>query len=193
VGSDALWRSAGVRSSSGLAGAVLGRYGAPGRERQRFRCFPSDGPAHTFTEPLPRRVAAHDDCVECERTIAAHQGLQAPRCYRFPARGRSSGSGRVRPTGRRPSAREDGSPVRRLAAWTARRRLGRGLGANSWLGCYQKPEHGHEDQPEEEHQGPQTVSTATSTTGSPTTTPTTTETRGRPAVCAGAAGRTRAA
>jgi len=64
----------------------FGRYGAPGRERQRFRCFPSDGSTHTFTEPLPRQVAGHEDCVECERSIAAHQGLQAPRCYRFPAR-----------------------------------------------------------------------------------------------------------
>jgi hypothetical protein len=64
----------------------FGRYGAPGRERQRFRCFPRDGSAHTFTEPLPRLVAGHDDCVECERSIDAHQGPQAPRCYRFPAR-----------------------------------------------------------------------------------------------------------
>ena len=57
----------------------FGRYGAPGRERQRFRCLPMDGPVHTFTEPLPRQVAGHEDCVECERSIAAHQGLQAPR------------------------------------------------------------------------------------------------------------------
>jgi hypothetical protein len=63
-----------------------GRYGTPGRERQRFRCLPRDGAAHTFTEPLPRLVAGHGDCVECERSIDAHQGPQAPRCYRFPAR-----------------------------------------------------------------------------------------------------------
>lgn len=31
-------------------------------------------------------VAGHGDCVECERSVAAHEGLQAPRCYRFPAR-----------------------------------------------------------------------------------------------------------
>ena len=64
----------------------FGRYGAAGRERQRFRCFPRDGAAHTFTEPLPRLVAGHGDCVECERSIDVHQGPQAPRCYRFPAR-----------------------------------------------------------------------------------------------------------
>jgi len=64
----------------------FGRYGAPGRERQRFRCFPLASAAHTFTEPLPRLVAGHGDCVECERSIDAHQGPQAPRCYRFPAR-----------------------------------------------------------------------------------------------------------
>ena len=64
----------------------FGRYGAPGRERQRFRCVPRDGAAHTFTEPLPRLVAGHGDCVECERLIDAHQPHQSPRCYRFPAR-----------------------------------------------------------------------------------------------------------
>lgn len=65
----------------------FGRYGVAGRERQRFRCFPADGsPSHTFTEPLPRLLAAHADCVECERSVAAHEGLQAPRGYRFPAR-----------------------------------------------------------------------------------------------------------
>jgi hypothetical protein len=26
------------------------------------------------------------ECVECERSVAKHEGLQAPRCYRFPAR-----------------------------------------------------------------------------------------------------------
>ena len=65
----------------------FGRYGVAGRERQRFRCFPVDGSSsHTFTEPLPRLLAAHGDCVECERSVAAHEGLQAPRGYWFPAR-----------------------------------------------------------------------------------------------------------
>lgn len=65
----------------------FGRYGVPGRERQRFRCFPVDGSRpHTFTEPLPRLIAAHGDCVECERSVAAHEGPQAPRGYWFPAR-----------------------------------------------------------------------------------------------------------
>jgi hypothetical protein len=65
----------------------FGRYGVPGRERQRFRCFPVDGSSsHTFTEPLPRLLAAHGDCVECERSVAVHEGLQAPRGYWFPAR-----------------------------------------------------------------------------------------------------------
>lgn len=65
----------------------FGRYGVSGRERQRFRCFPADGSRpHTFTEPLPRLLAAHSDCVECERSVAAHEGLQAPRGYWFPAR-----------------------------------------------------------------------------------------------------------
>jgi hypothetical protein len=32
-------------------------------------------------------MLAHDrDCVECERSVARHEGLQAPRAYRFPAR-----------------------------------------------------------------------------------------------------------
>jgi len=57
----------------------FGRYGAPGRERRGFAASRPTGPAHTFTEPLPRRVAGHEVCVECERSIAAHQGLQAPR------------------------------------------------------------------------------------------------------------------
>ena len=65
----------------------FGRYGVPGRERQRFRCFPADGsPSHTFTEPLPRMLAHGRECVECERSVAKHEGLQAPRSYRFPAR-----------------------------------------------------------------------------------------------------------
>jgi len=58
----------------------FGRYGVPGRERQRFRCFPLGGAAHTFTERLPRLVAGHGDCVERERSIDAHQGPQAPQC-----------------------------------------------------------------------------------------------------------------
>jgi Transposase, Mutator family len=48
--------------------------------------LPVGAPAHTFTEALPRQVAGHADCVECERSVAAHEGRQAPRCYRFPAR-----------------------------------------------------------------------------------------------------------
>ena len=65
----------------------FGRYGVAGRERQRFRCFPADGSLpHTFTEPLPRMLAHGRECVECERSVASHEGLQAPRSYRFPAR-----------------------------------------------------------------------------------------------------------
>lgn len=79
-----LARRAGIIRGSRVQ--FFGRYGAPGRERQRFRCFPVDGLAHTFTEALPRQVAGNADCVECERSVAAHEGLQAPRCYRFPAR-----------------------------------------------------------------------------------------------------------
>ncbi|MCA1678442.1 MAG: hypothetical protein LC777_05560 [Actinobacteria bacterium] len=65
----------------------FGRYGAPGRERQRFRCFSSDGPAHTFTESLPRQVAGHEDC----RRIASARSRRIRVCKHrvaiaFPAR-----------------------------------------------------------------------------------------------------------
>jgi hypothetical protein len=68
-----------------------GRYGKPGHERQRYRCYPSGRPGngqpfHRFVEPLPRQRTLSDVCVSCERHVHAHEGPPGPRNYEYAAR-----------------------------------------------------------------------------------------------------------
>jgi len=64
-----------------------GRYGHPGRRRQRFKCVPKNGdPIHVFTELLPRTISTHGECLECERLLAPHEGPPAPRFFEFTTR-----------------------------------------------------------------------------------------------------------
>ncbi len=64
-----------------------GTYGQPGHRRQRYKCSPSKGKPHVFTELLPREEAWHGDCEECERQLQRREGPKAPRHYQFVARG----------------------------------------------------------------------------------------------------------
>ncbi len=65
-----------------------GTYGKPGHRRQRYKCLPPGGEkAHVFTELLPREEAWRGACEECERGLLRREGPQAPRKYRFVARG----------------------------------------------------------------------------------------------------------
>lgn len=64
-----------------------GRYGAPGRQRQRFRCLPENGdPPHRFVETLPRLHGGTGECLECERDYAAHEGPPAGRGFDYTTR-----------------------------------------------------------------------------------------------------------
>jgi hypothetical protein len=65
-----------------------GHYGKPGHRRQRYRCYPSGNgqPFHRFVPELPREAAPSGECDHCERPLAAHEGPQTPRQYRFGAR-----------------------------------------------------------------------------------------------------------
>ena len=63
-----------------------GTYGAPGRERQRYKCVPLNGEKrHVFTEPLPRQRTARGDCAECERAFGPDEGPPAVRGFTYTA------------------------------------------------------------------------------------------------------------
>ena len=64
-----------------------GTYGRPGHRRQRYKCTPPRGPAHVFTELLPREESWQDSCEQCERHVERREGPKAPRQYQFVARG----------------------------------------------------------------------------------------------------------
>ena len=63
-----------------------GRYGKP--PRQLWKCEPADGTkAHSFTEALPRFVAAAGHtCPSCEVALEPHQGGQTPATYEYAVR-----------------------------------------------------------------------------------------------------------
>ena len=63
-----------------------GFYGKPPDRRQRFWCEPRGGGRHRFAPLLPRLGTDEDRCRECEREVAAHEGPQAARLYRYSAR-----------------------------------------------------------------------------------------------------------
>jgi hypothetical protein len=64
-----------------------GLYGRPGHRRPRYRCFPADGSrSHVFTEQLPRRQIAGEECIHCERPVAPHEGPATARRHRFAVR-----------------------------------------------------------------------------------------------------------
>lgn len=64
-----------------------GTYGRSGHRRQRYKCTPRRGPAHVFTELLPREESWQDSCEQCERHVERREGPKAPRQYQFVARG----------------------------------------------------------------------------------------------------------
>jgi len=68
-----------------------GTYGRPGHRRQRFKCSPSGGKPHVFTELLPREESWQDSCEQCERQVERREGPKAPRHYQFVARGIAEG------------------------------------------------------------------------------------------------------
>lgn len=64
-----------------------GQYGVAGHMRPRFMCAdPLTGDHHTFTEILPREVAAAGQCRDCDRPLASHQGAASPRGFFYPVR-----------------------------------------------------------------------------------------------------------
>jgi hypothetical protein len=67
-----------------------GVHGAPGRQRQRYRCYFSSGRFHRFTGMLTREVVADGVCEECENRIARHQGPAHPRHYMDPVRAQAA-------------------------------------------------------------------------------------------------------
>lgn len=64
-----------------------GWYGKKPHRRQRWKCSPPNGdPVHRFTPTLPRQVARHDSCWECEALIEDWEGPQTARSYDFTTR-----------------------------------------------------------------------------------------------------------
>lgn len=63
-----------------------GSYGRPPNRRQRYKCVPSNGEVHRFTEVLPRQMTPDKECIECEREIHRHEGPPTPRKFDFAAR-----------------------------------------------------------------------------------------------------------
>lgn len=52
-----------------------------------WKCSPLNGyPVHRFTPTLPRQIARHDSCSECEALIEAWEGPQTARTYDFTTR-----------------------------------------------------------------------------------------------------------
>ena len=61
-----------------------GRYGAH-HPRQRYRCYPPQGDAHTFTGTLVHQVVGPGEaCEHCERLLASHEGLTVARKFEVP-------------------------------------------------------------------------------------------------------------
>ena len=61
-----------------------GRYGAH-HPRQRYRCYPPQGAAHTFTGTLVHQVVGPGEaCEHCERLLASHEGLTVARKFEVP-------------------------------------------------------------------------------------------------------------
>ena len=110
-----------------------GSYGRGPRRRQRYECLPGNGEHHVFTEPLPRTLAHEgEECWECERSLAPHEGPPAPRLFEYTVRevaealvlvGRGmTYSGAAREIGPRAKRRKDCKRPRRqdgrtVAAW----------------------------------------------------------------------------
>ena len=65
-----------------------GWYGRVGQRRQRWRCTPTTGKAHRFTEVLPRIVSGGEEhvCPDCATALEPWEGQPAPRLYGFTAR-----------------------------------------------------------------------------------------------------------
>jgi len=67
-----------------------GVYGSPGHVRQRYRCYPPEGRAHTFVGIMAREVVSAGVCEACENHLERHQGPTMPRRYRYPARAQAA-------------------------------------------------------------------------------------------------------
>lgn len=57
-----------------------------GREKQRWRCTPSDGVYHRFLGAVSRTRATDETCAECERHVEPHQGPAAPAEFEYLVR-----------------------------------------------------------------------------------------------------------
>lgn len=63
-----------------------GLYGAEGKRRQRWRCFPADEKAHNFSGANTARLVLEDPtrCASCEVVRHRYQGPVTPANYRYP-------------------------------------------------------------------------------------------------------------